>query len=168
MLTEEIIANQRNDMTSFINQIKYELKFIDTKKLNDIKKVCANSEASTKLPIDIATYNNMMDIQIKKIKSSMDKTHKELLIKSSSGNYTAPDIIGWIEMCIHTLNKELKTSFFIDYRKYRRQEKKDESGIIATNYELVYGLQKKKLMMNRDFILIAYRTLPELLKANRG
>ena len=163
-----MIIKQREEISEFIEHIKYELKFIDKKKLIKIKKLCNQSTERFHLPIDIAVYNDMMNIQIKKILSTMDKSHKELKIQPSSGYFNASEAMGWIEMSLILLHKELKSSFFIDYRKYRHQAKKDTSGIIADNYQLVFRLQKKKLEMNQKFIISTYRVLPKLLQTLRG
>ena len=109
-----------------------------------------------------------MDTQIKKMKSNLNREYSNIDIHPTGTYYTASDLVGWVEIEYMNLMRNLKPSFFIDFRKYRKLSKKDYDGNISKNFEAIYNLQMKKLEVDKKFVFSSYRLLPKILKNING
>lgn len=167
-MDEATMLAQKDEVREFISKTKYELSFIKKRKIDKIKKLSENETFKFYIPIDIATYDTLMNNQIKKMRSDITRTYSNIEIKPSGTYYTAGDLVGWVEMEYMSLMRELKPSFFIDFRKYKRYSKKDIDGTISDNFETIYNLQMKKLETDKNFVFSSYRLLPKILRKLNG
>lgn len=169
-MTREDVLTQQDDVMAFIDEVKYKLRFVDKRKLLKVKKICRKydetqgKELQMSIPVDIATYNTLIDTQIKKIVKDISRNYSDLPIQPDSKEISCVDGIGFSEMIIGDMNKMLKRSFFIDYKKYKKYAKRDKTGDIGNNFEKIYSLQKEKVVTNLDFVISIYRKLPSILK----
>ena len=163
-MNDEMIARQSIEIKEIISTTKYKLKFIDKKKLADIKKLYRKSHLTISAPCDIATVNDILDVQIKKCERDLTTEHKYLPVMTQDIDIPLSDALGWIDITISNLNKWLKKSFFIDYASYKKYRKKDINGIISDNYILCFDLQQKKIEANLNFVIESYRRILEILQ----
>lgn len=167
-MDEATIVAQKDEIREYISKSKYELNFIDKRKIDKIKRLAKNDSDKFHIPIDIATYDTLVDNQIKKMKSNLKREYSNIDIHPSGTYYTASDLVGWVEIEYMNLMRNLKPSFFIDFRKYRKLSKKDYDGNISKNFEAIYNLQMKKLEVDKKFVFSSYRLLPKILKNING
>ena len=169
-MTREDILTQQDDVMAFIDEVKYKLRFVDKRKLSKVKKICRKydetqgNQMQMHVPMNIATYNTLIDIQIKKIVKDIYKEYNDLPIQRDSTDISCVDAIGYSEMILSDMSKMLKRSFFINYKNYKKYMRRDKSGAIGNNFEKIYSLQKDKVVTNLDFVIAVYRMLPNILK----
>ena len=112
-MDEATIVAQKDEIREYISKSKYELNFIDKRKIDKIKRLAKNDSDKFYIPIDIATYDTLVDTQIKKMKSNLNREYSNIDIHPSGTYYTASDLVGWVEIEYMNLMRNLKPSVFM-------------------------------------------------------
>lgn len=162
------IMEQHAEIKDFITKARRKLAMIDSKKIHVCKKYVGKLEMDIEAPFDIATYESIMKTKIEVRLKDLYKEHKDLPIKKSPITLSPKETVSWIEILLRKVKKKyLIGSFFVNYRKYTRELRKDTRGVVEKNLKDVFQLQQTLVNDEIGFILFLYRKLPSILKKVR-
>lgn len=164
---EEILSLEK-DLKDFLFDEIHKIALVDDKKVRQCKKVINGSTLRIPVPFDMATYQNIMLSRINDRTNHIGQTYRELAIKKSEVRLPAVEVVGWLEEIVRTLKKKhLRTAFYISFKKYTREVRKDKTGIVEKNVKDIYRLQKELVRTEVEYAITLYRKLPEILRQVR-